>query len=381
MMNNDALSQFKNQLKDSCIIAYSPHESMLLDSFSTCINCGICITACEVAGATTATPIEYPGPRSIGISLSRSIPEFWTSHEVIFHCTMCGACEAVCPTNIPIPEVVAMLRRKTAQQAPEEVPNSHTAMLRNLVETGNIYGTDLEPIGVSDSHPEFAYFAGCVGVFMEHDSVTQTTKLLKHLGHQVAIIDDLCCGGPCEVGGFDIPQIAINRVVERMESLGVHEIITSCPRCNITFNNTPEYREKFTSRHITEFLSEIDWGQLTDKEITYHDPCELSRHQSITQQPRMILKSIAPNFKEMSHNCDLTACCGAGGGLRGVKTRLSINIARKRLEEAIDQGAEVLVTECYSCLHNFYNARKSADSIEIYNLSEYLYRLIAQDSH
>jgi Fe-S oxidoreductase len=55
-----------------------------------------------------------------------------------------------------------------------------------------------------------------------------------------------------------------------------------------------------------------------------------------------------------------------------VQTRLSIQIARSRLEEAMGVGAEVLVTECYSCLHNFYNARRSRDNIETYTLSEFL---------
>ncbi|MBM3303041.1 MAG: (Fe-S)-binding protein [Deltaproteobacteria bacterium] len=270
-----------------------------------------------------------------------------------------------------------MLRRKVAEQAPGLIPKSHNAMMSNVIEKGNIYGAELESIGDSDSNPDLAYFAGCVGVFMEHESVSQTAALLKLLGNRVAIIDDLCCGGPCEVGGFEIPEIATERVIERVKSLGVAKILTSCPRCSITFRNTPVYREHFQAEHITEFLSGLGWPELSDRKITYHDPCELSRIQSITQEPRTVLGKIAPNLIEMPHNRDLTACCGAGGGLRGVQARLSIGIARKRLEEAIDLGAQVLLTECYSCLHNFVNARRSTDHIEVFNLSQYLYQLLA----
>ena len=37
--------------------------------------------------------------------------------------------------------------------------------------------------------------------------------------------------------------------------------------------------------------------------------------------------------------------CGAGGGVRGTFTRLSIDIAKDRLKEAIDKKADILLTE------------------------------------
>jgi Fe-S oxidoreductase len=47
-------------------------------------------------------------------------------------------------------------------------------------------------------------------------------------------------------------------------------------------------------------------------------------------------------------------------------------MARARLEAALATGAGVLLTECPTCLHNFRNARRSRDAVEVYNLSEYL---------
>ena len=53
-------------------------------------------------------------------------------------------------------------------------------------------------------------------------------------------------------------------------------------------------------------------------------------------------------------------CCGAGGGVRGKFTRLSIDMAKDKLKEAIDKKDDILLTECFSCLHNFKNARKES---------------------
>jgi Fe-S oxidoreductase len=83
-----------------------------------------------------------------------------------------------------------------------------------------------------------------------------------------------------------------------------------------------------------------------------------------------------PGYLEMPNHREGSACCGAGGGLRGPQTRLSRQIARDRLQEAMQAGAQVLVTECNTCLHNFRNARRSRDPLEVYSLAEYLNYLV-----
>jgi len=47
-------------------------------------------------------------------------------------------------------------------------------------------------------------------------------------------------------------------------------------------------------------------------------------------------------------------------------------MAKYRLKEAIDKKADILLTECFSCLHNFKNAKKRKQNIKIYNISEHL---------
>jgi Fe-S oxidoreductase len=74
----------------------------------------------------------------------------------------------------------------------------------------------------------------------------------------------------------------------------------------------------------------------------------------------------------MPRNRELAKCCGAGGGVRGAYGVKSVKIARDRIAEANDT-AEILLTECFSCLHNFKNAKKRKQPIEIYSLSEFIY--------
>ena len=116
----------------------------------------------------------------------------------------------------------------------------------------------------------------------------------------------------------------------------------------------------------------------TDKRVTYHDPCDLGRHCGIYEEPREIIRRIAPNFVEMRHNRADSLCCGAGGGVRGAYAKNSIAMARRRLEEAEEINAEVVLTECNSCMHNLSNAKLRKQKFKIYNISQFLNELMEE---
>jgi len=106
--------------------------------------------------------------------------------------------------------------------------------------------------------------------------------------------------------------------------------------------------------------------------VTYHDPCDLGRHCGIYEEPREIIRKIAPNFVEMENHHANALCCGAGGGVRGAYAKNSISMARRRLEEVEAIGAEVVLTECNSCVHNLSNAKLRKQKFKIYNISQFV---------
>jgi Fe-S oxidoreductase len=53
-------------------------------------------------------------------------------------------------------------------------------------------------------------------------------------------------------------------------------------------------------------------------------------------------------------------------------------MARIRLSEAEEVGAEVLLTECNSCVHNLSNAKLRAQNLEIYTTPQFLNQLLDQ---
>jgi Fe-S oxidoreductase len=161
-------------------------------------------------------------------------------------------------------------------------------------------------------------------------------------------------------------------------------VVTGCPYCARTFNNQAGYSEiKNAGRriiHLSEFLQDFNFGVTTPQRVTYHDPCDLGRHCKIYEAPRQIIQKIAPDFIELDHNRANALCCGAGGGVRGAFAKNSIAMARRRLAEVEASGADILLTECNSCVHNLNNAKLRSQKFRIYTTTQFINQLLREQA-
>jgi Fe-S oxidoreductase len=67
------------------------------------------------------------------------------------------------------------------------------------------------------------------------------------------------------------------------------------------------------------------------------------------EEPREILGRLGVRITEMEHHRYFSTCCGGGGGLRAVDDRLSIEISKNRVRDALKVDAEMIVTVCPTC--------------------------------
>ncbi len=348
-----------------------------------CSRCGFCQAVCPVYGSTLRPALNARGKMLVLKEVMEGKIDLGDDLiESLFQCTTCASCTQNCPSGVEVPEIIKQARKDMVN-----IGSCHPAfkgMHEVLKKHTNIYAED-EPQDFERERgkkAQYVYFIGCVGSYREDEPTTATLELLERLGVDYTLIDEVCCSGVLEDVGYQINEDLAQKNIDLILATGAKTVITGCPYCYRTFDNRPQYstlrEEGIRILHITQFMKDFDLGVKTDKRVTYHDPCDLGRHCEIYEEPRDTIKKIAHNFVEMPHHHADALCCGAGGGVRGAYAKNSIAMARRRLQEAEAVGAEVVLTECNSCVHNLGNAKLRKQKFQIYNTTQFINKLMEE---
>ena len=348
-----------------------------------CSKCGFCQAVCPVYGSTLRPALNARGKMLILKEVMDGEIELNDALiETLFQCTTCASCFENCPSGVNVPEIIKQVRKDMVH-----IGSCHPAFIGMnavLKKHTNIYAED-EPEDFErprNQKADHVYFIGCVGSYREDEATMAALDLLGRLGVDYTLIDEVCCSGVLEDVGYQINENLVKINIERILATGARKVISGCPYCWRTFNTRPQYAELSNKGieilHMTEFLKDFNLDVSTEKRVTYHDPCDLGRHCGIYEQPRTTIRKIAPNFVEMPSNRENALCCGAGGGVRGAFAKNSIAMARRRLKEAEEVDAEVVLTDCNSCIHNLTNAKLRKQKFKIYTTTEFIQKLMQE---
>jgi Fe-S oxidoreductase len=247
--------------------------------------------------------------------------------------------------------------------------SSHIRFRENVVQHHNPYGAEHHNRNLVETHSlplqaEIVYFVGCTSNYREIQIRDATISVLKKAGVDFTVVDEYCCCSPLiRTGQLDPVNEAAQHNADAIRDAGAKRIVTSCSGCYRTlFRDYPKLGIDLGVEvmHITQLLKElIDKGAivLTQTEhcpvITYHDPCHLGRHMGLYDEPRDIILKLPVN---------LTAwCCGGGGGAKSAYNDWSVETARKRIEQALRTGAELIVSACPFCIRNLRDGSSEDD--------------------
>lgn len=345
-----------------------------------CFRCGFC-RELVLGGAHRICPIReelgfettYARGR-IGVAralLEEKIDYSDPMVERIYTCLGCYNCKTHCPTKVDTPSVVRGQRNEVYHRnfrkfkALDEI-DSNMEAYKNPYGLGPKRRTQwAEGLDVP-TRGEFLYFPGCATTYDRPEIAQSLVRILKKTGIEVAYLgeEEWCCGIP-ELwnGNLSLARFLIEENARRMEAAGAKTILTTCPDCyNVFHKHYPDLlgKQPFQVFHITEFLltllkeERIIFQREIKRRVTYHDPCRLGREAGIFEAPREILKRIpGVELVEMRRNREHSWCCGGGGVVNLVYPKLSIKIAKDRVQEAMETGADTLVTCCPLCYRQF----------------------------
>ena len=198
-----------------------------------------------------------------------------------------------------------------------------------------------------------------------------------------------CCGESIRKAGDEelFKRLARENIKTFIDS-GVQRILVTSPHCYHTFKNEyTQFRVDFEVIHMSQLLARLlEEGRLSlagsyPRRVAYHDPCYLGRHNGVYDEPRQVLRQV-PGLElvELPESREDSLCCGGGGGRIWMETPRGQRFCDLRVQQALDVGAEVLVTACPYCITNFEDSRlnlEAEDRIEIKDLSEVVREALA----
>ena len=299
--------------------------------------------------------------------------------DVLWSCTMCGACVNQCPVDIEHIDHVADMRRNQVMIA-TEFPSELNGLFKNIESKGNPWGMnagdrnnwisevdfEVRVFGANgeDTIPEdvdYLFWVGCAGAF--EDRAKRTTKAVAELfniaGVNFMVLGDgeTCTGDPARRAGNEfLFQMQGMQNVEMLNEIKATKIVVTCPHCLNTLNREyPQLGGNYEVVHHTQLLNDlVQAGRLTpvksvSEKVTYHDPCYLGRHNNVYVPPRDLIEATGADKVEMERRGEKSFCCGAGGARMWMEEKLGTQVNKNRGDEAIATGASKIAVACPFC--------------------------------
>lgn len=384
-------------------------------SLDYCMKCGTCAEVCPVYEASGRKDIYHPVRRS---EMLRNIyrryftlggrlwPRLFGAHDLtedelnalaesFYRCTVCRRCAYACPVAIDNGLIVREGRKvlDAIGVAPDELKGSGTQL---QVKVGN--ATNMNPAAFRDvvefMEEEIQEGRG-YRVEIPVDRRGAEYLVMHNAGDYLAFPETVM--GAAEVfqaAGVDwtlnSPETGINDVVNygvffsdaELEKVARAQVKTAIDmgvktlvvgECGHAFEALkylilrliPKSERPFEVKSILELEAQwIQEGRLrvdpdrNTEVVTYHDACKLGRLGGMYEEPRLILKAVCRDFRELQPNREMSYCCGGGSGFaimsKGDFLRFRMETYGKiKARQLKEVGAEAVALACSNCKGQF----------------------------
>ena len=391
-----------------------------LIELDACTRCGLCIEWCSTCPEID-DPVAWPREKIQGLKSlvrkqfglrARLRGPVEPAQETLqylsrgyYDCTLCARCGEVCPVGIDTRSLWLVAREEMVRRG--RYPQLFDTLREMVTTRHNISGDDNEqrliwtenleetPAGVRGKETaETVYFVGCTPSFypQTYGIPQAAVTVMERAGLDFALLgsEEWCCGYPLIIAGMgDAVTELVKHNVEAVRAMGARRLVAGCPSCYHTWlHQYPQIIGQplgFEVLHMTQLLEELlaqDRLRLGEfsRSVTYHDPCDLGRNSGIYEAPRNVIRSVpGVTLVEMEENGRYALCCGGGGDVAMCNQPLVEAVARRRLQQALDTRAQVLVSACQQCKRTLMTAaRQEKARMQVLDVVELIARVMEE---
>jgi Fe-S oxidoreductase len=345
-----------------------------------CVQCGKCTGGCPVSVISSLNVRKILNQTLMQPSLT-----FHSEKSELWQCTTCMTCSLRCPKGIKPLDVIVQVRGQLIESG--RIQSTMRDALESIFLHGNPWGKPREKraewaadLDVKVTDPEnqvdLVYYVGCGAAYDPRlqKLARDIVQVLNKAGVSFGLLGDeeSCCGNEVRrMGEVGLFEELLESNLKLFQKRGVLQLMTTSPHCfNVFKNECPGFEGQV--RHYTQVIWELlqDERLTFSKElgwrVTYHDPCFLGKQNGVFEEPRGILGKIPGlEFAELDRSRERSLCCEGGGGRMWIESLIpQERLAEVRVRDAVDLGAEVLVTACPFCLLTLEDAVKTTGNEE-----------------
>lgn len=212
-------------------------------------------------------------------------------------------------------------------------------------------------------------------------------KVLEKAGCEVNYnSEQTCCGLPAFNAGYwnearEVGEKFLNESDVNKHLICAGAACTSMVRnsYDLLFQNS-SYHNRFRNLQrktfeLSEFLVDVlqitSIGSVLNAKAILLDSCSARNECNIQKQPRQLLQAV--EGLQLIESEDKESCCGFGGSFSVNFSEASVKLAEVKVNEALDKGAEIIVSTDYGCLlHLDMYLKKTRTSLRVMHIADVL---------
>ena len=257
-----------------------------------------------------------------------------------------------------------------------------------MSETKTIHVRTMAELAAEGKTAEYLFWVGSAGSYDDRAKKISRAfvKILEYCNIDYAVLgeEETDSGDPAKRAGNEfLFQMQAMQNIETMNAYNVKKIVTCDPHdFNTLKNEYPELGGKYEVYHHSQFIDKliktgklkINSNTISNKTITFHDPCYLGRGNNEYEAPRNVLNATACKLVEMERHKSRALCCGAGGAQMFKEAEKGdMEIFELRTLDALQVNPDIIATACPFCmtmLTDGVKLKEKEDSIKVLDIAE-----------